>query len=74
MAAAALQEAPPEAEAETAPQVTFASTLEVGLYVRWRRALDGDDALTTRASAAEEAARDRWWQEIVREYTSPIRR
>jgi len=74
MAAAALQEAPPEAEAEAFPRVTFASTLEVGLYVRWRRALDGEDAMTMGASAAEEAARDRWWQEIVREYTSPVRR
>lgn len=77
MAAAALQEAPPQADvdADTTPRVTFASTLEVGLYVRWRRALDGDDAVTVGgASAAEEAARDGWWQEIVREYTSPVRR
>lgn len=69
--AAALQEAPP---VEATPQVTFASTLEVGLYVRWRRALDGVDAAVMGASPAEEAARDRWWREIVREYTSPGRR
>lgn len=74
MAAAGLREAPSDVEADTAPHVTFSSTLEVGLYVRWRRALDGDDARTTGASAAEEAVRDQWWQEIAREYTNPVRR
>jgi len=74
MAAAALREASPGIKVDTALHVTFSSTLEVGLYVRWRRALDGDDARTTGASAPEEAVLDRWWQEIVQGYTNLVRR
>jgi len=64
-----------EVQTDTSLDIKFASSLEVALYVRWRRALSGDESIPeAEPSSTLEKARNRWWQEIIREYTKLERR